>query len=209
MWWFDRSGDKAGLEQILTQASGPLVIKPNAMGASHFATVLESPDAETALRACKKILPYDNRVLIQEYVHGTEYTCGCVERSGALHVLPVIEAITGEKFLSHEVKHKKGFIEAKLYEKDTEITRQLKAATESVFRLCGFFGMSRLDFIVTDAREIYFLEANSIPGLMPGSAFPKMLAAEGFDRLDLVGWLMEAEKSREGREKKLVYEIET
>lgn len=69
---------------------------------------------------------------------------------------------------------------------DDTVGKELQAIARTLFSNVGFSSMCRFDFIVKDDSQIYFLEANSIPGLMKNSLYPKMLRAAGIGIVDLV-----------------------
>ena len=203
------SSTERDLERIVQEFDGyACVVKPNRMGASLLTERYDRLTIEQLRAIMAEVARFDPEILVQEYIAGTEYTCGCIERQGQIVALPLIQAVTQRQFLGHAEKHRKGMVEARMIREDTAITAELKQFSRQLFREFDLSTMCRFDYIVTDAGESYYLEANSIPGLMPGSAFPKMLAAAGFDCADLVRLSIEAAERRVQREKVLPYTID-
>ncbi|SDY10720.1 hypothetical protein [Thermoactinomyces sp. DSM 45892] len=197
------------IERIISEISwDECVVKPNRMGASHLTELYKGLTKESLLSLYRKLSRYDPEVLVQEYIAGTEYTVGCIERYGEVITLPVIEAKTSRQFLGHMEKHQKGYIETHIHHVDSERTAELKEISQKLFRQFDLSVMCRFDFIVSGSGVPYYLEANSIPGLMSGSAFPKMLAAASLDLVDLIQWSIETTNPRVRREKVLCYNIE-
>ncbi len=208
MWRISSTSSPQDIDQIIHNLNGrTCVVKPNRMGASLCAERYEYLTVEKLQALAAKIAPFDSEILVQEYIRGTEYTCGCIELNGRVNALPIIQAITDQQFLGHAEKHQKGLVQAHLILEDTPITMELKEISCKLFREFDLSAMCRFDYIVTDQGIPYFLEANSIPGLMRGSAFPKMLSAIGLDCVDLVRLCVEAEKGRLPRAKLLPYAI--
>ncbi|MEU9132852.1 ATP-grasp domain-containing protein [Kitasatospora sp. NPDC048540] len=203
--------DPEALEQWAAEVAGlldgrPAVVKPNRMGASLLTRVLPDPTGPALARATAAALPYDSQVLVQEYVPGTEYTCGVVRTGGRTTALPVVQAVTEHGFLGHREKHEHGLVQPLLHTTDTGTTRRVKQASVRLFDEMEVFGFARLDFLVHD-DDLYFLEINTLPGLMHGSAFPRMLDAAGLDLVDLVEECAAEYGRRSVRDKALPYLI--
>lgn len=184
------------------------IIKPNRMGASHFTEAYARMDAREMRARISEIAAYDPEVLIQLYVEGEEYTCGCVCDGREVTALPVIRVSTERKFLGHAEKHTGGLAHVEMFKEDTETTARIKLVSRELFAATGFAAMCRFDYILSPGGELYFLEANSIPGLMLHSAFPMMLRAAGLDLVDLVRISIEDFSRTPRREKFLPYSVD-
>lgn len=185
----------------------PAVVKPNRMGASLLTTRVAVPTGAALREAVERVLPYDGQVLVQEYLSGREFTCGVVRRHGRTTALPVVEARTADGFLGHREKHEGDFVDAVLHTSDTDLTLRVQAASTRLFDEMSAFGFARLDFLAVDDR-LYFLEINTLPGLMHGSAFPMMLGAAGLRLADLVEFSAAEHARTPARLKRLPYRIE-
>jgi D-alanine-D-alanine ligase len=185
----DQAYDSA-IEQIRRTFEGEtIVVKPNSLGASLFTekyVVSDAcvPDLEKNLAL---IFKYDQLALIQSFVRGMEYSIGCIQRSMSPIALPAVEIRTGSQFFGHSEKHCAGMAEEIIVEPDTLTTRILRKVSTQIFEDLGFANMCRFDFIASEHGDLYFLEANPIPGLMRNSIFPKMLRAFNIDIPDLMG----------------------
>src|SRR5262249_43000211 len=97
------------LEKVVNELAGrPIVVKPNQMGASLLTQHLTNYDQELLSAIVTEIFRYDTEALIQEYIHGTEYSCGVIERDGKALALPVIRIETERGFFGHQQKHQRG-----------------------------------------------------------------------------------------------------
>lgn len=177
----------------------PLVVKPVCAGSSvGMAIVREAgklqPAVETAFR-------FDNAVMVERYIAGTELTVGVLGNENP-EALPVIEIVptAGYEFFDYEAKYKPGATDeicpARIDEALTaKVQKQAITAHQALF--CQ--GYSRSDFILKDGT-FYILETNTIPGMTATSLFPQAAAKAGIpfgellDRLIQLG--MEAHRAK-------------
>lgn len=183
------------------------VIKPNSMGASLLAQPIDRLRLDTLKKCLMSIRPYDPYALLQERIYGREYSCGCLETPDAVLPLPVIEARTDRGFLGHTEKHSTGGVSPILYTEPTALITAIQQASVKLFEWMGYADMCRFDYMVEGGGSIYFLEANTLPGLMKGSAYPKMLRAANYTLTDLLTLSIENFKARRIRNKVLRYHI--
>lgn len=207
-WRITRHSVPADYGEIVERLEGaPCIIKPNRMGASLLAAFHGAID-ERALRAeVSRLLPYDSEVLVQEHVRGLEYSVGVLARGGMATALPVLEIRPRSDFLSFGDKHSQHRAVASVVDPDTRLTVRLRSLSERIFNVVEFSTMCRFDYIVSGEGEVFFLEANALPGLASGSLYPKMLAAAGLDLADLVAASIEEAELFPRREKVLPYDI--
>lgn len=178
--------------QVAKSFGGPIVVKPNSLGASLFATPFSDPStSETEILALlRTIFNYDNTALVQEFITGDEYSCGCLIASPNVISLPVVKIETDRRFFGHEEKHSYGqALENIADNQDDKLFRRLNFISRRISSSIDLYNMARFDFIVTDRSEIWFLECNYIPGLMKNSIFPKMLRHFGMTVIDLISWI--------------------
>lgn len=189
-----------------------LIVKPNRLGASLLTTLISAPTVETLTEAFTGISRYDDQALAQERIVGREFTCGILQSPKRLIALPVIEAITNEQFLGHPEKHKKDGVKAVVHLKpnaaDFQLIKLIKECSLKLFVEMDFNDMCRFDFLVDQDGRLFFLEANTLPGLMTHSAYPTMLAAAGYTICDLLTFSFQNYRSRPKKKKVYRYNIE-
>ncbi|RKN37007.1 D-alanine--D-alanine ligase family protein [Streptomyces hoynatensis] len=183
---------------------GPLVVKPNRMGASLLTTCLPEPSPSALAAAVREVFPYDDQALVQEFIDGREFSCGVYKEHGKFVDLPVAE-IVSSGFFGHAEKHTKGRAKI-LLSPENAATRKMRAFSQSLFEATEMATFARFDYIV-EGDGIWFLEANTLPGLMSGSIFPMMLAETGRSIADLVLSAVSECGSRPARDKVLAYDI--
>lgn len=158
----------------------PCVVKSPCQGSSLGMAIPQ--DAEAFRKCMPEVLGFDDRVLIEEYIAGTEVTCGVIDLAGenGPRALPVIEIrpVTAA-FFDYHAKYTPGATEeicpAPL---DAETTRRIQEVAVRAHELVGCSGFSRSDMIL-DERDPVWIEVNTIPGLTETSLLPQAAAADG------------------------------
>lgn len=208
-WIVDKHTTPDELSQTIEQIGGPFVLKPNAMGASLFTERFRRTQKKVAWQALQLLLRFDRQAILQAFIDGDEYTCGCLQEGDRVVALPIIHARTERNFLGHLEKHSRGKVQASFVTDENPVVRRIRTASEQLFRRIGLSNMARFDFI-HHAKEdaLYYLECNSIPGLGHGSAFPMMLEETGRSILDLIDVAIRNAKSDYFPCKSYAYAIE-
>lgn len=65
-----------------------------------------------------------------------------------------------------------------------------------IFKAVDGYGLSRVDFFVTDAGEVVFNEINTLPGFTAISMYPMLWEARGISKSRLVDDLINHAKER-------------
>lgn len=190
----DRAGIKTAKRFSRSNAIFPVFVKPRFGGSSVHTARIESAEAlETFLENVSE------EMMIEEAVSGREFTVGVVEQNpGDPEALPVVEIVSKNKFFDYESKYDADHLASEICPAriDRVLSRQLQEAAIAVHTLIGATHISRSDFIVNDAGEIYFLEINTIPGLTNTSLVPKMLKQANIDFSGLLEkWSRNAQNS--------------
>jgi D-alanine-D-alanine ligase len=185
---FDRAGAPS-LQEIAVGLGLPVVIKPVNEGSSIGISKAPTPEAlSTGLAAAFAL---DNRVLVEEFIQGTEVTGG-VLGNARLQALPLVEIIPASTyaFFDYEAKYQPGATEeicpARL---SPELTQRAQECALTAHKALGCRGYSRTDMMVRD-QEIYVLETNTIPGMTATSLFPQGAKAAGIDFATLLDTLI-------------------
>ena len=169
-----RRGEKMPSESL----PFPLIIKPNAQGSTIGMTVVrEQSEMEDALVTAYK---YDDTVLVEQFITGTEITVPILGNS-TLEILPVVEIVPNGGFYDYKAKYTAGETDEIV---PARIPDDVAVEARRIAKLChqtlGCRGMSRTDMIVTAQNEIYTLEINTIPGMTPTSLLPRSADAAGY-----------------------------
>jgi D-alanine-D-alanine ligase len=164
----------------------PLFVKPAREGSSIGVTKVKAPGELKA--AYQEAARHDSLVIAEKGVMGGEYTVGIVGDQ----VLPIIKIEPATDWYDYEAKYNRddtrylcpcGLSEAK----EMEIRRQALEA----FRMLGGRGWGRVDFLMDEMGNHYFLEVNTAPGMTDHSLVPMGARAAGLDYPGLVRQVLE------------------
>ncbi|MDI3473650.1 MAG: D-alanine-D-alanine ligase [Thermotogaceae bacterium] len=169
------------------------IVKPIREGSAKGLTEKSVVDnIEDMTKAIKKVhSEFEQAALVEEFIDGMELSVGLVGNFNPvsdLEVLPILEIDFStlpeglERFYSYRVKH--------LYGEQTnyvcparinqEIEEKIKEYAMKIFKILNLRDYARMDLRVKN-DEIYFLEVNSMPMLIPVySDILKMANAKGF-----------------------------
>ena len=182
-------GQKITGAEIIKNLGLPLFVKPNAGGSSFGITKVKN---ENELQpAIERAWEESNEVLVEEFIGGTEFTCGLVKLGRKKVVFPVTEVIPKNEFFDFEAKYTPGATDeitpARLPENLYEQCRQLSA---EIYDLCQCSGIVRIDFILKN-EEFYFLEVNTTPGMTATSFIPQQIRAMGLTLKEVLTQVIE------------------
>ena len=175
--------DFAAIEQKLGL---PIFVKPAHEGSSIGISKVKTPGGleQAYLEAAK----YDSLVIAEKGVMGGEYTVGIIGDEA----MPIIKIEPATEFYDYEAKYTRD---------DTRYLCPcgLPAATEmeirrgalEAFRILGGRGWGRVDFLMDEAGNHYFLEVNTAPGMTDHSLVPMAARVAGLEYPALVRRVLE------------------
>lgn len=132
--------------------------------------------------ALEEAFTYDDEVLVEQYIKGREFSVGVIDGKA----LPVIEIAPIAGFYDYKNKYQPGAtIETCPAELCEAKARELQEYAEKVFAALRLKSYARMDFMMSEAGEVYCLEANTLPGMTPTSLLPQEAAVLGMDFGDL------------------------
>lgn len=158
----------------------PMIIKPNNSG-STIGLSLVKHDKEIAI-ALKKASEISHEVLVEEYIKGREITASILDGAA----LPLVEIIPTNELYDYQCKYTKGksryICPAKIPE---SVAKEMQELAEKAYKSITCSGLARVDFILNDNNQPYFLEINTLPGMTELSLAPMAARTAGidFDRL--------------------------
>lgn len=157
----------------------PVVIKPAREGSSYGITIAwKSHDIAPAVIVAQK---YDQTVLAEKYIAGTEVTCGVVDIFGRTEALPLVEIRPETEFFDFKAKYDARFChEICPAQISSQLTTTVQEQSVTIFRALGCSQYARLDWIIA-SNVPYFLEVNTLPGMTKTSLITKELAAAKID----------------------------
>ena len=178
----DASSDFAAVERELGL---PIFVKPDCEGSSIGITKVKTAGA---LRdAYREAAGHDALVLAERGIVGGEYTVGIIGVGDEMQALPIIKIEPATEFYDYEAKYLRddtayrcpcGLPEAR--------ERELRAQALEAFRVLGCRGWGRVDFLMDEAGNAYFLEVNTSPGMTDHSLVPMAARVAGISYDELV-----------------------
>lgn len=148
----------------------PLVAKVNDGGSSVGVHLCADADAlHAALRSVR------GGVLLEEYIAGAEYTVGFFDDV----CLGVIEVQAGNAFYDYDAKYASKTTQYIPLEAG-DLHERLVAVARRTYETLGCRGVARID-VLSRERELFVLEANTIPGMTETSLVPKMAHRLGIE----------------------------
>ncbi len=179
--WLTNKDDRDELKALI-----PCFVKPADNGSSVGVTkVVSEKELNDALDEAEK---FSDNVLVEKQVVGREFSVGILDGKA----LPPIEIIASGDFYNYKVKYQAGLAReicpAPLSE---DLTRKLQGYAERAHKILRLGAYSRIDFILDEGGEFFFLEANALPGMTPTSLLPQEAAASGMNYTELCLKLIE------------------
>lgn len=166
----------------------PVVVKPSAQGSSVGISIVHKK--EQLKKALELAFSFDSKVIIEEYLKGTEVTCGILGNDNPV-ALPLAEIVPKNEFFDYEAKYVSGkcdeIVPARISKK---LTKNVQKTAVKVYKAIDCRGFGRVDMIICHGKP-YVLEINTIPGLTPNSLLPKEAAAAGISYPHLIGRIIE------------------
>ena len=162
----------------------PCVVKPNCGGSSIGVTIVRERAALAA--AIEAGFAYENELIVEEYVSGTELSAGVLGSGEELSALPLIEIVPKHGFYDYQHKYQKGWTDEIVPARISEpLTKSVQEAALKAFRALKLDVYARVDFLLTPDGRAYCLEANTLPGMTPTSLLPQEAEYIGLDYASL------------------------
>ncbi len=162
----------------------PCYVKPSNGGSSlGVSKVSNRSDLQAAIEYAKS---FDCKVLIEKYIKGRELECALLSDEN-IKVSDPGEIIAQEGY-TYEEKYSntstaKIIVKANLEE---SIKGEIKQIAVDTFKILQCIQMARVDFFLTESKEIFVNEVNTMPGFTQISLFPRMCEGMGIKYMELI-----------------------
>ena len=184
---FKEMGASGALNKAIELLGLPIVVKPAGQGSALGIKIVHK--AEDLPKALIGALSYDDKILLEQYVDGTELTVSILGNNPPAP-LSIIEIVTQKEFFDFESMYRMGatdyFIPARLTDDEAN---EVKEVSLNVHRSLGCRDVSRIDLIMSEGKP-YVLELNTSPGMTETSLLPMAADADGIAFEDLVDQLV-------------------
>lgn len=171
----------------------PVVVKSPCLGSSFEVHIVRA--AEAFVRTAEHLLQLDQRVLVERYVEGREFTCAVLQRTygAAPEALPVTEIVpVRSEFFDFDAKYTPG---ATREITPAPVSAEVAAAIQNMAVACHHAlqceCVSRTDVMMDRQGALYALETNMIPGMTPLSLLPQAAKHAGISYRKLMQMMVE------------------
>lgn len=177
--------------------AGPCVVKPIGGGSSVGVTLLKNrvgDDMSEIRSAVETALLDGSGALIEQFIAGTEITCGILGTGASAEALPVLEIVpqSAGGFYDYEAKYSEGgSLHLHPPSLTEEVVKQAADYALKIYRALNCRGVARADFIVDERGTPYFLEINVLPGMTSMSLVPDAARVRGLEFPQLLEFLIE------------------
>lgn len=172
---------QVGASQVLSALGSfafPAVVKPADGGSALGISVAHTVDDLRS--AMVDAFAYGERVMVEEYVSGTDVAVSVIDLGDGPAALPPVEIVTDRgpydyaaRYTTDETQY---FVPARF---DEEILTDIQFAALDIHRVLGLRDLSRIDFVVDEAGTPWFIDANVVPGMTDTSLLPQAADAAG------------------------------
>ncbi len=187
---FRELGAQPVLDAMVDRLGLPMMLKPDQSGSALGAQVVrDAADLPAAMVGC---LAYGETVLAEQFVDGVEVAVAVVEGPDGPVALPAVEIVPESGIYDYTSRYTAGLTDfhtpARL---DPAAATAVADVAVAAHRLLGLRDVSRTDAIVAPDGTVYFLEANSSPGLTETSLLPMAAEVAGRSLGDIYAGLIE------------------
>ena len=191
----DKNNDKLDYEKVAEKLGRDMFVKPSNQGSSVGVNHVTNADEYAA--ALEEAFKYDDKVLVEETVPGTE-----VETAVLGNDKPIVAGVG-------QITNAKGsFYTSKLQipaDLPDEIIDTVRKNARKVYEVTECSGMARIDSMLTPGGKVVLTEVNALPGFTNISMYPKLFEEAGIPYTELITRLIEAGMERFDHKKTLLH----
>jgi D-alanine-D-alanine ligase len=192
---FRELGAESVLETVSTSLGIPLIVKPAQGGSAQGVSWVDS--SEDLRKAMVHAFTYSDIALIEKRIVGVEVCVPIIDTGDGPRAIPAVEIEPLSGHYDFEARYTAGatrFYTPPRLEQAT--LDSLSALALDAFTALGLRDLARVDFIVDNEGNPWFLEASTMPGLTETSSTALALDAAGYDVGGVYGALVETALAR-------------
>jgi len=177
--------DEELTEDITNRFDYPIIVKPNDSGSTIGLTKVVS-DSELP-SALEKALNESGNILVEKFIKGREITATVLDGKA----YPLVEIIPENELYDYEAKYTEGKSHYEVPAKiEDEIVKKIQHDAVKIYNIISASGLARVDFILDERNNYYFLELNTLPGMTQLSLAPMAVKAVGIEFDELIDRLI-------------------
>ncbi len=172
----------------------PVIVKPNFEGSS----IGIGPDSvvakigDLAARVQASLQRFPDGVLIEEFIAGRDVVVGLLARPKGKGILPPGEYVfdpksTGDRpfaFYDYQLRESGDVGVRAPASLEPALHQRIVALSEKAFHALDIADHGLIDFRVSDAGEVFFLEVDPLPSFADGATYMSLARAAGIERID-------------------------
>jgi D-alanine-D-alanine ligase len=181
----------------------PVFVKPARLGSSvGISKVRDEDELEGAIALARR---HDDKILIEEFVAGTEVECGVLGNRDPIASV-VGEIVAHADWYDFSAKYDEGGMDLVIPARISPVAdRRVRELAVESFTATECEGMARIDFFVRPDGEVVVNEINTIPGFTSTSVYAKLFEASGIPYAQLLDRLIELALERHERRSQLQF----
>ncbi|MDR2016077.1 MAG: D-alanine--D-alanine ligase [Burkholderiales bacterium] len=162
--------------QLVDTLGLPLILKPAHEGSSIGIVRIDHADSRRLAEAYTEAARHDPLVIAEAFIQGVELTAAVVDGC----TLPLVRIAAPDGNYDYEHKY---------FSDDTQyfcpsglpeaLEERIRTQALAAFQVLGCCGWGRLDVMLRDDGQWFFLEANTVPGMTAHSLVPMAARAAG------------------------------
>jgi D-alanine-D-alanine ligase len=192
-------------DEIRNPFGYPVFVKPARLGSSvGISKAHDDAELEAAVALARR---HDEKVLVEEFVAGTEVECGVLGNVRPAPIASVVgEIVPHAEWYDYAAKYDAGgsdiIVPARIPEATAARVQEL-AVDSFIATECE--GMARVDFFVREGGEVVVNEINTIPGFTSTSVYARLFEASGIPYRELLDRLIQLALERHERRSDLQF----
>ncbi len=171
----------SNVEKLVMTDDQAWIVKPACEGSS--VGLYKAENQQQLIKAVESSLQETDEVLVETYIDGVECTVGIVDGE----VLPVVSIKPASELYDYQAKYQSSSTQ---YQCPADLPeawqQQLQADALKAYQALHLSAWCRIDFIVDEQGNRWFLEANTTPGMTTTSLLPKAAKQHGWSFEQLV-----------------------
>lgn len=180
-------GGNYSTTDIISKVGLPMFVKPTSSGSSFgIAKVKQEIELTPAIN---QAFLESNEVIIEEFIEGTEVSCGIMVHNGRTVLFPPTEIVSKNEFFDYEAKYMGKVEEITPARISSEELSAMYESMQIIYQKLNLRALVRMDFIIKDGKP-YFIEVNTVPGMSPTSLIPQQAKAMGISATELINMII-------------------
>ncbi|MCT7743398.1 D-alanine--D-alanine ligase family protein [Lactobacillus iners] len=201
----DAKNEKLSYDYVSQKLGTDLFVKPSNQGSSvGISHVTSASDYKAALAEAFK---YDDKVLVEETIKGTEVETAVLGNDDA--IVSGVGQITNAQgsWYSYENKYNDNSTSKLQIPADlpAEIVETVRSQALKVYHATECSGLARVDSMLSSDNKVIFNELNSLPGFTNISMYPKLFEQVGISYTELITKLLNYALDRYAHKKTLLH----